>query len=94
MRQLTLLHLIFVTSGIGLAPLPSLVLNVIDNRDKYKNIDIIYGIRSPANLCFKYDLDAWDKDKTVNMVITIDRSLEVKTGKVGFVPALQLESEQ
>ena len=40
-------NLVFVGGGIGLAPLRSLIWNVIDNRAKYKNIDIIFGARSP-----------------------------------------------
>ena len=79
-------NLVFVGGGIGLAPLRSLIWNAIDNRDKYKNIDIIYGARSPADLCFKYDLDAWDKDKAVNMAITVDKGDETWTGREGFVP--------
>ena len=79
-------NLVFVGGGIGLAPLRSLIWNVIDNRDKYKNIDIIYGARSPADLCFKYDLDAWSKDKAVNMTITVDKGDESWTGREGFVP--------
>lgn len=81
-------NLVFVGGGIGLAPLRSLIWNVIDNRDRYGNIDIIYGARSPADLCFKYDLEAWDKDKTVNMVTTVDRGDEGWTGRVGFVPSV------
>jgi NAD(P)H-flavin reductase len=79
-------NLVFVGGGIGLAPLRSLIWNVVDNRDKYKKIDIIYGARSPADLCFKYDLDAWGKDKTVNLVTTVDRGDETWTGRVGLVP--------
>jgi len=79
-------NLVFVGGGIGLAPLRSLIWNVIDNRDKYQNIDIIYGARSPADLCFGYDLDVWDKDETINMVTTVDRGDEDWTGRVGLVP--------
>ncbi len=79
-------NLVFVGGGIGLAPLRSLIWNVLDNRGQYENINIIYGARSPADLCFKYDLDAWDKDKSVNMVTTVDRGDEGWTGRVGFVP--------
>ena len=78
--------LVFVGGGIALAPLRSLIWNVIDNRDRYGNIDIIYGARSPADLCFNYDLEAWDKDKTVNMVTTVDKGDESWTGREGFVP--------
>jgi len=79
-------NLIFVGGGIGLAPLRSLIWNVLDNRDKYGKIDIIYGARSPADLCFKYDLSSWQKNKTVNMVTTVDKGDESWTGREGFVP--------
>jgi len=79
-------NLVFVGGGIGLASLRSLIWNVIDNRDKYKSIDVIYGARSPADLCFKYDLDVWEKDKTVSMVTTVDKGDESWTGREGFVP--------
>ena len=79
-------NLVFVAGGIGLAPLRSLIWNVIDTRNKYENIDIIYGARSPADLCFKYDLDTWSKNDTVNMVTTVDKGDTDWTGKVGFVP--------
>jgi len=81
-------NLVFVGGGIGLAPLRSLIWNVIDNRDKYQKIDIIYGARSPTDLCFHYDLDAWGKDKTINMITTVDRGDESWTGKVGVVPKI------
>ncbi|MGD9117264.1 MAG: FAD/NAD(P)-binding protein [Dehalococcoidia bacterium] len=84
-------NLVFVGGGIGLAPLRSLIWNVIDNRDKYKKVDIIYGARTPADLCFRYDLEAWEKDKTINMVTTIDREAEGWTGKVGMVPNVLTE---
>jgi sulfhydrogenase subunit gamma (sulfur reductase) len=79
-------NLVFVGGGIGLAPLRSLIWNVIDNRDKYKKVDIVYGARTPLDLCFSYDLEAWEKDKTINMVTTIDREAEGWTGRVGLVP--------
>jgi len=81
-------NLVFVGGGIGLSPLRSLIWNVIDNRDKYKNIDIIYGARTPADLCLKCDLEAWDQDKTLNTVTTVDEGDESWTGRVGVVPAV------
>jgi sulfhydrogenase subunit gamma (sulfur reductase) len=81
-------NLVFVGGGIGLAPLRSLIWNVIDNRNLYGKVDIIYGSRSPADLSFKYDLESWAKDSTVNMVTTIDRPSEGWTGRVGMVPTV------
>jgi sulfhydrogenase subunit gamma (sulfur reductase) len=81
-------NLVFVGGGIGLAPLRSLIWNVIDNRDRYEKIDIVYGARTPADLCFKYDLEAWGKDKTVKFVTTVDRGEASWGGKVGVVPKI------
>jgi sulfhydrogenase subunit gamma (sulfur reductase) len=81
-------NLVFVGGGIGLAPLRSLIWNVIDNREEYGRIDIIYGARTPADLCFSYDLEAWQQDKTVNMVTTVDKGDEAWKGQVGLVPVV------
>lgn len=78
-------NLVFVGGGIGLAPLRSIIWNVLDNRDKYGKIDIIYGARSPVDLCFKYELDSWSQDKSLNMVATVDKGDKSWTGKEGFV---------
>jgi sulfhydrogenase subunit gamma (sulfur reductase) len=81
-------NLVFVAGGIGLAPLRSLIWNVVDNRNKYDKVEIIYGARSPADLCFKYDLEAWGKDTTLKMTTTVDRGTDEWKGNVGFVPAV------
>ncbi|MFA5065973.1 MAG: FAD/NAD(P)-binding protein [Dehalococcoidia bacterium] len=78
-------NLVFIGGGIGLAPLRSLIWNVLDSRNKYAKIDIIYGARSVSDLCFKYDLDTWESDKTLNTVITVDKGDGKWTGKQGFV---------
>ena len=81
-------NLVFVGGGIGLAPLRSLIWNVIDNRSDYEKIDIIYGARSPADLSFKYDLETWSRDSGLNMVTTIDRAAPDWSGRVGMVPTV------
>lgn len=82
--------LLFIGGGIGLAPLRSLIDFVLDeeNRDQYGKVDIIYGARSKADLCFKYDLfDRWPKCKDTNVYVTIDREEPGWDGHVGFVPS-------
>ena len=79
-------NLVFIGGGIGLAPLRSLIWNVLDNRDKYGNIKIVYGARSPVDLCFKYDLKAWRKEESLTLHITVDRGDANWKGRVGFVP--------
>jgi len=84
-------NIVFVGGGIGLAPLRSLIWNVLDERDKYGKIYIIYGARSAGDLCFKYDLDTWQQDKTISTVITVDKADGNWTGKEGFVSTVLKE---
>jgi NAD(P)H-flavin reductase len=79
-------NLVFIAGGIGLASLRSLIWNVIDDRDRYQKIDIVYGARSPSDLCFSYDLESWSQDKKINTVITVDEGDKDWAGREGFVP--------
>jgi NAD(P)H-flavin reductase len=81
-------NLVFIAGGIGLAPLRSLIWNVLDNRPDFNNIDIIYGARSPLDLTFKYDLKTWSKNETLNTTITVDKGDDRWKGRVGFVPQI------
>jgi len=79
-------NLLFVGGGIGLAPLRSLIHNVLDNRLDYREITILYGARSPQDLCFKYDLETWSRNPTVKMITTVDVGDKDWKGQVGLVP--------
>jgi sulfhydrogenase subunit gamma (sulfur reductase) len=79
-------HLLFVGGGIGLAPLRSLIHNVLDNRTHYGEITILYGARSPQDLCFKYDLETWSRNPLIKMITTVDVGNGDWKGKVGLVP--------
>ena len=41
---------VFVAGGIGLAPVRSVIWNVLDLRDRYKDITILHGARSVGDL--------------------------------------------
>ena len=49
-------RILFIGGGIGLAPLRTLILFMLDNRDEYDDITIIYGARTPPDLCYKDEL--------------------------------------
>jgi sulfhydrogenase subunit gamma (sulfur reductase) len=84
-------NLVFIGGGIGLAPLRSLIQNVLDRRLDYGEITILYGARTPRDLCFKYDLESWGANPTVKMVATVDAGDEDWKGKVGLVPVVLQE---
>jgi len=89
-------NLLFVGGGIGLAPLRSLINNVLDNRDNFGRLTILYGSRTPGDLVFKDEFEVWQDQPDVTMLVTVDRGDEKWTGNVGVVttlfPKAQIES--
>jgi sulfhydrogenase subunit gamma (sulfur reductase) len=81
-------ELLFVGGGIGLAPLRSLINNVLDNRDNFGRVTILYGSRTPADLVFKDEFEVWKDQPDVTMLVTVDRGDENWTGNVGVVTTL------
>ena len=79
--------LLFIAGGIGLAPLRSVINYVLDNRENYGTVDILYGSRSADDLVqLKEIQEVWMKAEGVNVYLTIDREQEGWDGHVGFVP--------
>ena len=80
--------LLFIGGGIGLAPLRSLINYCVDNRDDFGKLHVIYGARTPGDLCFKDDLaEHWPRQKDFHVSVTVDKGDEEWEGNVGFVPA-------
>ena len=60
---------------------------VLDNREDYGTVDILYGSRSADDLVqLKEIQEVWMKTEGVNVYLTIDREQEGWDGHVGFVP--------
>ena len=79
--------LLFIAGGIGLAPLRSVINYVLDNRDDYGTVDIVYGSRSADDLVqLKEIQEVWMNAPDVHVHLTIDREQEGWDGHVGFVP--------
>lgn len=81
-------ELLFVGGGIGLAPLRSLINNVLDNRDSFGRVTILYGSRTPGDLVFRDEFQVWQDQPDVTMLVTVDRGDEQWTGNVGVVTTL------
>lgn len=65
-------NILFVGGGIGIAPLRPLIFHMLANKDRYKNLRLLYAARTPQDYCFKDDIDAWEKSKDLELIQTID----------------------
>lgn len=80
--------ILFIGGGIGLAPLRTLILFMLDNRSDYGDITIIYGARTPVDLCYKNDLEDWESRDDVELILTVDTEFPGWNKRVGFVPTV------
>ena len=80
--------LVFIAGGVGLAPLHSVINYVLDNRENYGTVDIVYGSRSKDDLLDLAEIEtSWmDPKNKMNVYLTIDRPQEGWDGHVAFVP--------
>ncbi|RLA94761.1 MAG: hydrogenase [Deltaproteobacteria bacterium] len=78
--------ILFIGGGIGMAPLRTLLLFMLDNRSDYGHITLLYGARSPQDLCYKEELKEWEKREDLELVLTVDREFPDWEGRVGLVP--------
>ena len=80
-------NLLFIAGGVGLAPLRSVINYCRHYRDRYGDIDIVYGSRSKDDfLDYKEIIEEWSTDAGVKVHLTIDNPQEGWDGHVGFVP--------
>jgi len=82
--------LLFIAGGIALPPMRCVIWNCLDLRDWFKDVTILYGARTVADLVYKQELDEWAKRPDVKLVTTVDPGGETPDwkGEIGFVPTV------
>ena len=93
MEELKGKNIVVIGGGFAFSTLRSLVLYVLDekNRKDYGDITVIYGNRDSGEVLYRDVLEEWEKRKDIEVVLTIDREEEGWTRKVGFVAAIVKE---
>jgi sulfhydrogenase subunit gamma (sulfur reductase) len=81
-------NLLYIAGGIALPPMRCVIWNTIDLRDKYKDITIVYGARTVADLVYKHELQEWEKRADIRLITTVDPGGQTPDwkGETGFVP--------
>ena len=80
--------ILFVTGGIGLAPLRPAILDVLAERERYGKVLLLYGSRTPEDILYGPEMRRWADLNDVNVQMTVDNAPYGYKGKVGFVTEL------
>lgn len=77
-----------VAGGIGLAPLRPTIYQLLANRDRYGKVVILYGTRTPIDIVFRKQIEAWRARLDIEVYVTVDRATDSWHGNVGVVTKL------
>jgi NAD(P)H-flavin reductase len=79
---------LIIAGGIGLAPLRPAMLGVLGERDRYGDVALLYGARTPDDLLFDDDLTRWRGRFDHEVEVTVDGATRRWRGRVGVVTTL------
>jgi NAD(P)H-flavin reductase len=88
MDEIRGMDVLIIAGGLGLAPLRPAVYHLLREREAFGRLVIAYGARTPADLLYRDELDAWARRGDVDVLVTVDRADRSWTGNVGVVPPL------
>ncbi|HEX6558016.1 MAG TPA: FAD/NAD(P)-binding protein [Longimicrobiales bacterium] len=64
--------LLLVAGGLGMAPLRSLLWYALDNRDRFTNVTLMYGTRTPDVMLFRDELVTLVNRDDMKCLLTVD----------------------
>lgn len=81
-------NIIYVAGGIGLIPLRSSIVHVLQHKKEFGRVLMLHGARTPDDLMYKDTLKEWQSFDGFETYITVDVAAPGWTGEVGFVHTL------
>jgi sulfhydrogenase subunit gamma (sulfur reductase) len=84
-------NVVIIGGGFAFTTLRSSIVYMLqpENRDKFKDISVVYGARTPGLLLYGDELAQWEQRDDINMHITVDGTDDPDWKyNVGFVPTV------
>jgi NAD(P)H-flavin reductase len=80
--------LVFVAMGTGVAPLRSALRSVLSRPERFGQVVVLYGVRTPEDFCYRDEVEAW-KSAGVELRQVISRPDGYEwSGQTGYVQSL------
>ncbi len=79
---------VIVAGGLGLAPVRPALYHVLNHREKYDNVVLLYGTRTPNDILYRREVEKWRARLDVDVHVTVDRAIHPWRGNVGVVTRL------
>ncbi|MFH1368175.1 MAG: FAD/NAD(P)-binding protein [Elusimicrobiota bacterium] len=66
-------EILILGGGVGMAPLRSFLLTLLELKDQFKKITLCYGSKSPEDVVYKYLFPKWKKEKNLHLLRSVDK---------------------
>ncbi len=84
-------NVVIIGGGFAFTTLRSLIVYMLEHREDYGDITVIYGARAPELFIYKDEIAEWQKRDDIDVQLTIDNPAEGWEGRTGFVPTVTKE---
>jgi len=81
----------FIGGGIGMAPIRTIMMQILEHCSDFGKISLLYGARTPNDMSFSYELDTWQSCSDLDCTLAIDAPFEGCCYKVGLIPNVLTE---
>jgi anaerobic sulfite reductase subunit B len=79
---------VVITGGLGLPPLRPVIEALLEDRDSFGELNLLYGGRSPGELLFQPELEGWRARFDMTVEVIVDSAPAGWHGRVGVVTKL------
>jgi len=85
---------LIVAGGIGLCPVRSMIEYILHHREDFGKFTLFFGAKTPHDLLFEEDLEAWRCDSCMQYLETVDTPDAAWKGNVGVITTLFEKTDQ
>ncbi len=80
--------IVMVGGGIGLAPLRPMVYWLLRHRERFRRVVLLFGCRTSEDRLYVGELEKWQEDPKIDLLVTVDNATGGWVGPVGVVTKL------
>lgn len=85
-------EILIVGGGCGVGPLRSLLLDLVDELDRYKKVIVRYGAKTPDSIVFRdAQCNGWGQGDAMDVMLTVDEENRDWNGHVGMITTILTE---
>ncbi len=81
-------NVLLIAGGLGIAPLRAPIYWINEHREKYRDVHVLYGTKTPDQLLFTYEYETWRKVNDITLLPIVEVDNGNWNGRTGLITKL------